>query len=75
MMKNGFTTSENWNIGKINYIMDTLYKHLIYLRNNFNLEDSTTIIKRKDLLGLYLIQDVASYVNNWKKWYYLVQEN
>ena len=66
---------KNWNIGKINYIMDTLYKHLIYLRNNFNLEDSTTIIKRKDLLGLYLIQDVASYVNNWKKWYYLVQEN
>ena len=51
-MKNGFTTSENWNIGKINYIMDTLYKHLIYLRNNFNLEDSTTIIKKERSVGI-----------------------
>ena len=40
---------KNWNIGKINYIMDTLYKHLIYLRNNFNLEDSTTIKKERSV--------------------------
>ena len=43
---------KNWNIGKINYIMDTLYKHLIYLRNNFNLEDSTTIIKKERSVGI-----------------------
>ncbi|KAL6453878.1 ISN1 IMP-specific 5'-nucleotidase 1 [Candida maltosa Xu316] len=42
----------NWNISKINYIMDTLYKHLVYLRSNFNLEDTTTIIKKERSVGI-----------------------
>lgn len=42
----------NWNPSKINYIMDTLHKHLVYLRSNFNLEDSTSIIKKERSVGI-----------------------
>ena len=42
----------NWNPSKVNYIMDTLHKHLVYLRSNFNLEDSTTIIKKERSVGI-----------------------
>ncbi|CAI5757539.1 unnamed protein product [Candida verbasci] len=43
---------KTWDIRKIEFIMSSIYKHLIHLRNKFNLEDSTSIIKKERSVGI-----------------------
>ncbi|KAI5955752.1 ISN1 [Candida jiufengensis] len=43
---------KSWDNDKITYIMDTIYQHLVHLRMKFNLEQSTTIIKKERSVGI-----------------------
>ncbi|KAG5422063.1 ISN1 [Candida metapsilosis] len=43
---------KNWDINKIDYIMHTIHDHLSHLRMKFNLESTTTIIKKERSVGI-----------------------
>lgn len=43
---------KNWDINKIDYIMHTIHDHLQHLRMKFNLESTTSIIKKERSVGI-----------------------
>ncbi|CAK9438750.1 uncharacterized protein LODBEIA_P29740 [Lodderomyces beijingensis] len=43
---------QKWDHDKINYIMDTIHHHLIHLRQKFNLENCTSIVKKERSVGI-----------------------
>ncbi|KAI5962791.1 hypothetical protein KGF57_001365 [Candida theae] len=43
---------KRWDISKIDYIMHTIHDHLSHLRMKFNLESTTTIIKKERSVGI-----------------------